>query len=152
VSSAPKKTIYTLLKTMDEKIDAEFKIMDMLESIDKRDAARRLINGHFIRDLIGNLHSFSRQQFRCSTCNAKYRRVPLGGKCMRDGGKLLLTISKGSIEKYLITATKLAERYNLDLYTKQRLELIRDEIDNLFGSIELNVEENRGQFNLVNFM
>jgi DNA polymerase II large subunit len=71
---------------------------------------------------------------------------------MRDGGKLLLTISKGSIEKYLITATKLAERYNLDLYTKQRLELIRDEIDNLFGSIELNVEENRGQFNLVNFM
>lgn len=150
--NAPKKSIYTMLKTMDEKIDAEFRIMDMLESIDKRDAARRLINGHFIRDLIGNLHSFSKQQFRCGSCNAKFRRVPLSGKCTRDGGKLLLTISKGSIEKYLITATKLAERYDLDVYTRQRLGLIKEEIDNLFGSLELNVEENRGQFNLVNFM
>lgn len=152
VRGSPKKSIYTVLKTMDEKIEAEFRIMDKLESIDKRDAARRLINGHFIRDLVGNLHSFSKQQFRCSTCNAKYRRVPLRGNCTRDGGKLLLTISKGSIEKYLITATKLADRYNLDLYTKQRLQLIKEEIDNLFGSLELNVEENRGQFNLVNFM
>ena len=152
VTGSPKKSIYTVLKTMDEKIDAEFRIMDMLESIDKRDAARRLINGHFIRDLMGNLHSFSKQQFRCSTCNAKYRRVPLRGKCSRDGGKLLLTISKGSIEKYMVTATKLADRYNLDTYTKQRLQLIKEEIDNLFGSLELNVEENRGQFNLVNFM
>lgn len=150
--NAPKKSIYTVLKTMDEKIDAEFKMMDMLESIDKRDAARRLINGHFIRDLIGNLHSFSKQQFRCAGCNAKYRRVPLRGKCTRDGGKLLLTISKGGIEKYLNTAIRLADRYNLDNYTKQRLELIREEIDNLFGSLELNVEENKGQFNLVNFM
>jgi DNA polymerase II large subunit len=154
IRNSPKKSIYTVLKTMDEKIDAEFRIMDMLESIDKRDAARRLINGHFIRDLIGNLHSFSRQQFRCASCNAKYRRVPLCGRCTRQGceGKLLLTISKGSIEKYLRTSMGLAERYNLDTYTKQRLQLIKEEIDNLFGSLELNVEENRGQFNLVNFM
>ncbi len=154
IKNSPKKSIYTVLKTMDEKIDAEFRIMDMLESIDKRDAARRLINGHFIRDLIGNLHSFSRQQFRCASCNAKYRRVPLSGKCTRPncGGKLLLTISKGSIEKYLKTSINLADRYNLDTYTKQRLQLIKEEIDNLFGSLELNVEENRGQFNLVNFM
>ncbi len=154
VKNSPKKSIYTVLKTMDEKIYAEFRIMDMLESIDKRDAARRLINGHFIRDLIGNLHSFSKQQFRCASCNSKYRRVPLSGKCARPncGGKLLLTISKGSIEKYLKTSIALAERYNLDTYTKQRLALIKDEIDNLFGSLELNVEENRGQFNLVNFM
>ncbi len=152
IKNSPKKSIYTVLKTMDEKIESEFRIMDMLESIDKRDAARRLINGHFIRDLIGNLHSFSRQQFRCASCNAKYRRVPLSGKCTRCGGKLLLTISKGSIEKYLNTSIRLADRYNLDIYTKQRLQLIKDEIDNLFGSLELNVEENRGQFNLVNFM
>ncbi|MDE1874189.1 MAG: DNA polymerase II large subunit [Candidatus Micrarchaeota archaeon] len=152
IRNSPKKSIYTVLKTMDEKIDEEFRIMDMLESIDKRDAARRLINGHFIRDLIGNLHSFSRQQFRCASCNAKYRRVPLSGKCTRCGGKLLLTISKGSIEKYLKTSINLADRYNLDTYTKQRLQLIKEEIDNLFGSLELNVEENRGQFNLVNFM
>ena len=149
---APKKSYYTQLKTMEEKIDAEFKFMDTLNSIDKRDAAKRLIMSHFIPDLIGNLHSFSRQRFRCVSCNAKYRRLPLAGKCTRDGGKLLLTISKGSIEKYLATATRLAERYDLDTYMKQRLMLIKDEIDSVFGSLELNVEENRGQFNLVNFL
>ncbi len=30
--------------------------------------------------------------------------------------------------------------------------LIKDEIDSVFGSLELNVEENRGQFNLANFL
>ncbi len=152
IRMSPKKSEYTLLKTMEEKIDEEFRIMDMLESIDKRDAAKRLINSHFIRDLMGNLHSYSKQQFRCVSCNAKFRRVPLSGRCTRDGGKLLLTISKGSIEKYMNTATKLADRYGLDTYTKQRLRLIRQEIDNVFGSYEINAEENRGQFNLVNFM
>jgi DNA polymerase II large subunit len=51
-----------------------------------------------------------------------------------------------------MTATNLANRYDLDTYTKQRIALIKEEIDSLFGSIELNYEENRGQFNLVNFM
>jgi DNA polymerase II large subunit len=152
IRESPKKSEYTLLKTMDEKIDEEFRIMDMLESIDKRDAAKRLINSHFIRDLTGNLHSYSKQQFRCVSCNSHYRRVPLSGKCTRCGGKLLLTISKGSIEKYMNTATKLADRYGLDTYTKQRLQLIKGEIDSVFGSYEINAEENRGQFNLVNFM
>jgi len=149
---APKKSYYTQLKTMEEKIDAEFKFMDMLDSVDKADAAKRLIMSHFIPDLIGNLHSFSKQRFRCVSCNAKFRRVPLAGKCTRDGGKLLLTISKGSIEKYLETSTKLAERYDLDTYMKQRIMLIKEEIDSVFGSLELNVEENRGQFNLANFL
>jgi DNA polymerase II large subunit len=149
---APKHSAYTLLKTMDEKIEAEFRLMDMLNSIDKRDTAKRLIMSHFIPDLMGNMHSFSRQRFRCVSCNAKYRRVPLAGKCTRDGGKLLLTISKGSIEKYLDTATALADRYGLDNYTKQRIALIKDEIDAVFGSFELNAEENKGQFNLVKFL
>ena len=152
IKLAPKKSYYTQLKTMDEKIEAEFRFMDMLNSIDKRDAAKRLIMSHFIPDLIGNLHSYPKQRFRCVSCNAKFRRVPLSGKCTRDGGKLLLTISKGSIEKYLETATKLADRYDLDTYMKQRIMLIRDEIDSVFGSLELNVEANQGQFNLANFL
>lgn len=152
IRSFPKRSFYTQLKTMGEKIDAEFRLMDMLYCIDRRDAAKRLIMSHFIPDLIGNMHSFSKQRFRCASCNAKFRRVPLAGKCTRDGGKLLLTISKGSIEKYLDTALGLAERYDLDTYTKQRLMLIKDEIDAVFGSLELNVEENKGQFNLVSFL
>mgnify|MGYP001626357802 FL=1 len=101
LSDSPKKSMYTRLNSMPEKVQAQFALTDMLESVDKQDSARKLILSHFIPDLIGNMHSFSKQTFRCIVCNAKYRRVPLTGKCTRCGGKLVLTISKGGIEKYL---------------------------------------------------
>ncbi len=153
VADSPKRSTYTTLKTMQEKLDAEFKLMEMLESVDIRDAARKVIMSHFIPDLIGNLHSFSRQIFRCGTCNAKYRRVPLSGVCPRDGGKLLLTISKGGIEKYLNVAINLAEKYTLDNYIRQRLYLIREEIDAIFTNmVEAQNEQGEKQFSLLKFV
>ncbi len=161
IADAPKRSRYVLLKSMQEKIDEEFKLIDILYSIDRRDSAKRLILSHFIPDLMGNLHSFSKQKFRCVVCNAKYRRVPLIGKCPKDGGKLLLTISKGSIEKYLNVAIDLANRYDIDNYTKQRLQLIKDEIANVFGTVEEESaageqvaigREAKGQFDLTRFI
>lgn len=152
IQDAPKKSIYTRLKTMDEKIEAQFKLMDKLCSIDKRDTARRLISGHFLRDLMGNLHSFSQQGFRCVSCNSKYRRIPLIGKCTRCGGKILLTISRGGIEKYLKMATDLADRYELEPYIKQRIYLIKKEIDAVFGGELSGSTIETKQFNLSRFM
>ncbi len=154
VRSSPKRSTYTTLKTMNEKVEAEFRLMSMLECVDIRDAARKVITSHFMRDLIGNMHSFSNQQFRCSVCNAKYRRVPIAGVCAKEGGKLLLTISKGSIEKYLDVATGLADRYGLDNYIKQRLYLIKMEIDGVFsGTVnDENMNSENQQFSLMKFM
>ena len=153
VSSSPKRSSYTLLKTMKEKVDAEFELMDKINAVNKRDAAKRVIIGHFIPDLIGNLHSFSRQEFRCSTCNSKYRRTPLGGKCPKDGSKLLLTISRGGIEKYLEMSIALAEKYDIDPYIKQRLYMIKDEIYNVFIFTDQPAPDAKnGQFNLAKFM
>ncbi|MEM3208631.1 MAG: DNA polymerase II large subunit [Candidatus Micrarchaeaceae archaeon] len=150
VEDSPKKSEYTALKTMQEKIERQFKLTDKIHAVDKKDAARKLILSHFLPDLIGNLHKFSRQTFRCSNCNAKYRRVPLSGKCTRCGGRLLLTVSKGGIEKYLDTAINLAERYDLEPYIKQRLELVKKEINAVFGGAPN--QEIQGQFNLSKFM
>ncbi len=151
VADSPKQCVYTKLKTMQEKVEAQFRLMDKLESIDKADSAKRLIMSHFIPDLIGNLHSFSKQTFRCIACNAKYRRVPLLGVCPRCRGKLVLTISKGGIEKYLVMATDLADRYELEPYIRQRLALIREEIENVFGGVGAKSIPTR-QFNLTTFM
>jgi DNA polymerase II large subunit len=150
IIDAPIKSTYTKLKSMQEKIDAQFKLIDKLNPIDKADTARRLILSHFIPDLMGNLHSFSKQTFRCVSCNAKYRRVPLIGKCTKCGGKIVLTISKGGIEKYLNVAINLTEKYALEDYLKQRILLLKDEIETVFG----NVGAGRavGQFNLANYM
>ncbi len=153
VADSPKRSTYTTLKTMQEKLDKQFELMDMLYTIDKSDTARRLIISHFIPDLIGNLHSFSKQTFRCVSCNAKYRRVPLVGHCtrLRCGGKLVLTISKGGIEKYLNTAIALADRYNIEPYIKQRLMLVKEEIEAIFGQVG-GGEIPTKQFNLANYM
>ncbi len=149
ITDAPIKCTYTTLKTMQEKIDAQFELMDKLCSINKSDTARRLILSHFIPDLMGNLHSFSRQTFRCVSCNAKYRRVPLIGKCTKCNGKIVLTISKGGIEKYLNVAINLSDKYNLEPYIKQRIMLLKDEIETVFGVV--GAERAVGQFNLANY-
>ncbi|MCL5679856.1 MAG: DNA polymerase II large subunit [Candidatus Marsarchaeota archaeon] len=152
VAKAPKRSSYTTLKTMNDKIEMQFSLMDKLYSIDKRDTARRLILSHFIPDLMGNLHSYSRQGFRCVKCNAKYRRVPLKGVCTRCSGKLLLTISKGGIEKYLNTAINLADRYELEPYIKQRIILLKEEIEAVFGQVGAVQIKDDKQFNLLKFM
>ncbi len=149
VRDSPKRSVYTQLKTMQEKVDAEFRLMDKINAVNKAESARKLIVSHFIPDLIGNLNSFSKQMFRCSGCNAKYRRVPLTGKCTRCGGKLLLTISKGGIEKYLDMAINLSDRYNLDHYISQRLQLVKQSINAIFGEGN---DAKSGQFNLGRFI
>ncbi|MGC8652227.1 MAG: DNA polymerase II large subunit [Candidatus Micrarchaeia archaeon] len=152
VAKAPKKSMYTRLNSMPEKVEAQFRLADILESIDKPDSARKLILSHFIPDLIGNMHSYSKQTFRCISCNAKYRRVPLTGKCTRCGGRLVLTISKGGIEKYLNMAIELANRYNLEPYIRQRLKLIDDEINNIFSTGVNEEGKPVRQFNLSKYM
>ena len=126
------RTAYVLLDSIPDKIDAQFRLQERLRPVDKRDAAERLILSHFIPDLYGNLRSFSRQTFRCVSCNNIIRRVPLSGRCSKCGGNLLLTINKGGIVKYLEISKAIVERYQLPDYLKQRLELVGKEIKSIF--------------------
>ncbi|MFH0737635.1 MAG: DNA polymerase II large subunit [Candidatus Micrarchaeota archaeon] len=126
------RTAYVELQSIPDKIDIQFRLQGRLRPVDRRDAAERLILSHFIPDLYGNLRSFSRQTFRCVSCNTIYRRVPLAGKCSRCGGNLLLTINKGGIEKYLQISRDIVNRYELPAYLKQRLELLEREIKSIF--------------------
>jgi DNA polymerase II large subunit len=139
-------TSYVTLKTMREKIDAQLNLGLKIKAVDARDAAERVIVSHFLPDLYGNLHSYSRQQFRCVNCNMKYRRMPLIGKCRKCGGKLILTINRGGVEKYLKLSQFIAEEYNLPQYLKQRLELLSLDIKCMFE------DETEKQFNLAEYM
>ncbi|OIO27129.1 hypothetical protein AUJ14_00290 [Candidatus Micrarchaeota archaeon CG1_02_55_22] len=132
VMEGPVQSSYVKLGTMAEKVEVELELMKRIRAVDVAGAAERIILAHFFPDLYGNLRSFSKQSFRCVECNSKYRRVPLQGKCSRCGGKILLTINKGGIEKYLRLSKDMAERYNLPTYLKQRLILIEKEIESIF--------------------
>jgi len=126
-------SVYKLLPTMKEKVDGQMSLANKLRAVDENDVARLVIERHFIRDLKGNLRKFSMQQFRCVKCNDKFRRPPLMGKCTRCGGKLLFTISEGSVTKYLAHTLFLSSQYKLPPYSKQAIDLLKQRIDSVFG-------------------
>jgi len=124
---------YKKLATMKEKVEKAMELVTKLRPADTSDVARLIIDRHFIRDIKGNLRKFSQQQFRCVKCNEKYRRVPLKGSCLKCGGKIIFTISKGSILKYMEPAMDLAENFSVPDYVFQDLELTKSYIESIFG-------------------
>ncbi len=131
---------YKLIPTMREKVDGQMLLAERIRAVDTSDTARLVIDRHFIKDLRGNLRKFSTQDFRCVACNEILRRPPLAGVCPKCGGKIIFTVNEGGIKKYLNTALELAEKYDLSIYVKQNLELIKRYIDTIFGK-ELEKQE-----------
>jgi DNA polymerase II large subunit len=133
-SSGPSESRYKTLGEMEEKVQVQMKLAGKIRAVDERDVAELVIDHHFIRDLKGCLRTFATQSFRCVDCNTIHRRIPLRGVCTRCGGKLLRTVSKGTVEKYLQISINLANQYNTSDYTKQRLMLIGRDIKSTFES------------------
>ncbi|MEM4641487.1 MAG: DNA polymerase II large subunit, partial [Candidatus Pacearchaeota archaeon] len=124
---------YKKLATMSEKVEKQMKLAKKIRAVDMSDVARLVLDKHFVRDIKGNFHKFTRQQFRCVQCNEKYRRPPLLGKCLKCGGRIIFTIAEGFILKYLEPAIKLAEEFNVSSYTRQGLMLLKQNIESVFG-------------------
>lgn len=124
---------YKILPSMREKLAGQMGIAEKVSAVDTSDVARLVIEKHFIKDIKGNLRKFSMQQFRCVGCNGKFRRPPLIGKCTECGGKIIFTISQGSVIKYMEPALQLARKYNLDQFLIETLENTKQRIDEVFG-------------------
>jgi len=129
-----------------EKLEAELDLAEKIRAVDTDDVAERVLNTHFIRDLQGNLNAFSKQKVRCTKCNAKYRRMPIAGKCTRCGGNVIPTVHEGSVKKYLEMSRDICKTYAVSEYTKQRVEVLCMQIESTFG------EPPERQLGLADFM
>jgi len=125
---------YKEFKTMIEKLNMQLELGSRIDAVDVKRVALKVLTTHFIRDIAGNLRAFSTQGFRCKSCNKKFRRLPLQGKCSFCGGKLTLTVYRGGIEKYLVAAQQLVDVYGLPKYYTQRMDLIKEEIASMFDN------------------
>ncbi len=132
--AGPEHTRYSKMKSMIDKIVTQLELQSKIVAVDNVDAAERVLTYHFLRDIIGNARAFGRQVFRCVKCNTKYRRIPLVGVCPKCGGRLVLTVTRGSVEKYLEVSKEVVERYGLSDYLRQRVMLIEMEIKSVFES------------------
>ncbi len=144
-AGVPKESRYVQLGEMSEKTDMELKLCKRIRAVDEWDVAKRLVDSHLIRDTYGNLRAFARQKFRCVKCNYKYRRPPLLGKCHKCGGRVILTVSRGTITKYLELTDDVVKNYVRSDYIRQRMELVKKEIESVFEN------DKSKQFSLAQF-
>jgi len=124
---------YKSLETMQDKVNHQMALVEKIRAVDTADTARLILDKHFIKDLKGNLRKFSMQGFRCVSCNEIMRRPPLTGVCSKCGGKIIFTVNEGGIKKYLEPALGLAEKYDLSVYMKQNLQIVKENIESVFG-------------------
>ena len=132
IHMGPSLSAYKTLDSMMDKMDAQLELARKLRAVDETDVAERVIEYHFLPDLIGNLRAFSRQETRCLDCDEKYRRMPLSGECRECGGRVNLTVHEGSVNKYMDTAIEVAERFGCREYTKQRLRILERSLESIF--------------------
>lgn len=133
IHAGPTVCLYKRLPSMREKVEAQIALAESIRAVDQRGVVEKVLSSHFLPDIMGNSRAFSKQKVRCTKCGAKYRRMPLTGKC-RCGGNLILSVSKGSVTKYLEISQELVNRYPVSHYLKQRLEIQEYGINSLFES------------------
>jgi DNA polymerase II large subunit len=132
IALGPALSAYKTLEDMESKMDGQLQLARKLAAVDETDVAERIIEYHFLPDLIGNLRAFSRQKTRCHACGEDYRRMPLSGDCLACGEEVYLTVHQGSVNKYIETAMTVAEEFDCRPYTKQRLEVLRRSLESVF--------------------
>ncbi len=133
ISEGPAESAYKTLETMIDKMNAQLELARKIRAVDTQDVVSRVITKHFLPDMIGNLKSFSAQSVRCTKCGAKYRRIPLIGRCY-CGNNLILTVHEKSVKKYLEITKEISEKYDIDTYTQQRVAIVEESMDSLFQS------------------
>lgn len=133
IHAGPTVCLYKRLPSMKEKVEAQISLAETIRAVDQRGVVEKVLSSHFLPDIMGNSRAFSKQKVRCTKCGAKYRRMPLNGKC-RCGGNLILSVSKGSVTKYLEISRDLVNRYPVSHYLEQRLEIQEYGINSLFES------------------
>lgn len=124
---------YKTLPSMEEKLQGQMSLARKIRAVKKSAVAQLVIEKHFMKDTKGNLRKFSQQEFRCVNCNAKYRRPPLAGFCLKCKGRLLFTISEGSVVKYLGLMESVAKDYGVSDYLVQVISLLSQNVESYFG-------------------
>ncbi|MFW5746524.1 MAG: DNA polymerase II large subunit, partial [Nanoarchaeota archaeon] len=109
-------------------------LSDKIRAVDADDVARIVIETHFLKDINGNLRRYGQQKFRCTSCNTTYRRPPLLGACP-CGGKLVLTVTEGSVLKYMKPSLELARQYRLPEYLMDTLHILEMQVSDVFGLV-----------------
>lgn len=126
------RSSYSTLVTLTEKLDRQIEIAEKINAVNPHDVVKSVLRTHLLPDIIGNTKAYTSQRFRCKNCSAKYRRMPIKGVCLKCGGQLQPSVTRGSVEKYLQLGLRLSAKYDVGDYLKSRFVLASEELATLF--------------------
>ena len=126
------RSSYSTLVTLQEKLDRQIELAQKIRAVNPNEVVKSVLRTHLLPDIIGNTKAFTAERFRCKSCGAKYRRIPLRGTCLSCGGVLQPNTTRGSVEKYLQLGLRLSEKYDVGEYLKNRFVLASEELATLF--------------------
>ncbi len=132
LTTSKSRSAYSTLGSMLDKLDMQIRNADLIDAVNTSEIVSNVISTHLVPDIMGNLRAYARQSFRCTACGKSYRRPPLIQNCT-CGHKLIQTITRGSVEKYLKLAKRLVAKYDVGEYQRGRIHALSDEIDLVFG-------------------
>ena len=132
LTTSKSRSAYSTLGSMLDKLDMQIRNADLIDAVNTSEIVSNVISTHLVPDIMGNLRAYARQSFRCTACGKSYRRLPLIQTCL-CGHKLIQTITRGSVEKYLKLAKRLVDNYDVSDYQQGRIHALSDEIDLVFG-------------------
>jgi len=132
LTTSKSRSAYSTLGSMLDKFDLQIRNADLIDAVDTNEIVSNVISTHLVPDIMGNLRAYARQSFRCTACGRSFRRMPLQQQCV-CGHKLIQTITRASVEKYLKLAKRLVEKYKVGKYQKNRIHALADEINLVFG-------------------
>lgn len=130
------RSAYPTLTSLNEKISKQIEVAEKIQAVSTKEVVESIIKTHLLRDIMGNTKKYATQSFRCRGCGRSYRRPTISGRCDLCGEELRETLTRGSVEKYLSLARRLANDYDVDDYIKGRLDLLVRELDQLFHERE----------------
>ena len=126
------RSAYSTLNTMNEKLEMQIATANLINSVDTNEVISMVLTTHIIPDIMGNMRSYSSQSFRCNKCGEKYRRIPLYGKCLNCNHTLLQTVTRGSVEKYVMLAENMCNNFKVTNYLRSRVESLIVELNFIF--------------------
>ena len=140
------RSAYSTLNTLSDKISKQIEVAEKIEAVSAKQVVESIIKTHLIRDIMGNMKKYSTQSFKCRACSRTLRRPTVSARCEVCGGELRETLTRGSVEKYLAIARRLAHEYDVDEYIRERLDLLVREMDQLFPTREKSTQSELTDF------
>ncbi len=132
LTTSKSRSAYSTLGSMLDKFDMQIRNAELINVVNTSELVSNVISTHLVPDIMGNLRAYARQNFRCTGCGKSFRRMPLIQTCI-CGHKLIPTITRGSVEKYLKLAKRLVDKYDVSEYQRGRIHALSDEIELVFG-------------------